>query len=66
MKELSLTFKLLVIELIPQALLQTYLPVTFRSVHTGIDPPFLFKIYYESNACMTQGFTSRKYKLKEK
>ena len=41
-------------------------PVAFRSVHTGIEPPFLLKIYYAITACMTQGFTSRKYRLKEK
>ena len=35
----------------------TYSPVAFRSVHTGIVPPFLFKIYYAITACMTQGFT---------
>ena len=44
----------------------TYSPVAFRSVHTGIEPPFLLKIYYAITACMTQGFTSRKYRLKEK
>ena len=44
----------------------TYWPVAFRSVHTGIGPPFLLKIFYAITACMTQGFTSRKYRLKEK
>ena len=44
----------------------TYSPVAFRLVHTGIEPPFLLKIYYAITACMTQGFTSRKYRLKEK
>ena len=44
----------------------TYSPVAFRSVHTGIEPPFLLKIYYAITAYMTQGFTSRKYRLKEK
>ena len=40
----------------------TCLPVAFRSVHTGIEPPFfLKKIYYAITACMTQGFTFRKY-----
>ena len=39
----------------------TYSPVAFRSVHTGIEPPFLLKIYYAITACMTQGFTLRKY-----
>ena len=38
-----------------------YSPVAFRPVHTGIEPPFLLKIYYAITACMTQGFTSRKY-----
>ena len=32
----------------------TYSPVAFRSVHTGIEPPFLLKIYYAITACMTQ------------
>ena len=36
----------------------TYSPVAFRSVHTGIVPPFLLKIYYAITACMTQGFNS--------
>ena len=46
----------------------TYSPVAFRSVHTGIEPPVLSKIYYAITACasMTQGFTFRKYWLKEK
>ena len=44
----------------------TYSPVAFRSVHTGIEPPFLLKIYCAITACMTQGFTSRRYRLKEK
>ena len=39
----------------------TYSPVAFRSVHTGIEQPFLLKIYYAITACMTQGFTFRKY-----
>ena len=39
----------------------TYSPVAFRSVHTGIVPPFLLKIYYAITACMTQGITFRKY-----
>ena len=43
----------------------TYSPVAFRSVHTGIEPPFLLKVYYAITACMTQGFTFRKYWLKE-
>ena len=34
----------------------TYSPVAFRSVHTGIEPPFLLKMYYAITACMTQGF----------
>ena len=29
-------------------------PVAFRSVHTGIEPPFLLKIYYAITACMTR------------
>ena len=33
------------------------------SVHTGIEPPFLLKIYYAITACMTQGFTFRKYSV---
>ena len=41
-------------------------PVAFRPVHTGIEPPFLLKIYFAITACMTRGFTSRKYWLKEK
>ena len=41
-------------------------PVAFRSVHTGIEPPFLLKIYYAITACVTRSFTSRKYWLKEK
>ena len=28
----------------------TYSPVAFRSVHTGIEPPFLLKIYYAITA----------------
>ena len=44
----------------------TYSPVAFRSVHTGIEPPFLLKIYYAITARMTQGYTFRKYGLKEK
>ena len=47
-------------------LVSTNKPVAFRSVHTGIEPPFLLKIYYAITACMTRGFTSRKYWLKEK
>ena len=42
----------------------TYSPVAFRSVHTGIEPPFLLKIYYAITACMTQGFTSNKISTK--
>ena len=42
-------------------LVSTNKPVAFRSVHTGIEPPFLFKINYTITACMTQGFTFRKY-----
>ena len=38
-----------------------YKPVAFRSMHTGIEPPFLLKIYYAITACMTRGFTSKKY-----
>ena len=34
-------------------------PVAFRSVHTGIEPPFLLKINFAITACMTRGFTSR-------
>ena len=30
----------------------TYSPVAFRSVHTGIEPPFLLKIYYAITACL--------------
>ena len=41
-------------------LVSTNKPVAFRSVHTGIEPPFLLKIYYAITACMTRGFTSRK------
>ena len=37
----------------------TYSPVTFRSVHTGIEQPFSLKIYFAVTACMTQGFTFR-------
>ena len=33
-------------------------PVALCSVHTGIEPPFLLKIYYAITACMTRGFTS--------
>ena len=44
----------------------TYSPVAFRSVHTGIEPPFLLQIFYAITACMTRGFTSRKYWLNEK
>ena len=47
-------------------LASTNKPVDFRSEHTGIEPPFLLKIYYAITACMTLGFTSRKYRLKEK
>ena len=39
----------------------TYSPVAFRSVHTGIEPPFLIQIFYSITACMTWGFTSRKF-----
>ena len=39
----------------------TYSPVAFRLVNTGIESPFLLKIYYAITACMTQGFTFRKY-----
>ena len=42
-------------------LASTNKPVAFRSVHTGIEPPFLLRLYYASTACMTRGFTSRKY-----
>ena len=42
-------------------LVSTNKPVAFRSVHTGIEPPFSLKIYYAITACMTRGFTSRKY-----
>ena len=45
---------------------RTYSPVAFRSVHTGIEPPFLLKMYYAIIACMSQGFMFRKYWLKEK
>ena len=47
-------------------LVSTNKPVAFCLVHTGIEPPFLFKINYAITACMTLGFTSRKYWLKEK
>ena len=47
-------------------LVSTNKPVAYRSVHTGIEPPFLLKINYAITACMTLGFTSRKYWLKEK
>ena len=47
-------------------LASTYKPVAFRSVHTGIEPPFLLIIYYAITACMTRSFTSRNYLLKEK
>ena len=36
-------------------------PVAFRSVHTGIELPFLLKIYYAITAYVTRSFTSRKY-----
>ena len=42
-------------------LASTNKPVAFRSVHTGIEPPFFLKINYAITACMTLGFTSRKY-----
>ena len=38
----------------------TYSPVAFHSVHTGIEPPFLLKLFYAITACVTQGFTLRK------
>ena len=38
----------------------TYSPVAFRSVHTGIEPPFFLKIEYAITACMTQGFIFRR------
>ena len=42
-------------------LVSTNKPVAFRSVHTGIEPPFIFKINNAITACMTLGFISRKY-----
>ena len=36
-------------------------PVAFRSVHTGIEPPFLLKINHAITACKTLGLTFRKY-----
>ena len=44
----------------------TYSPVAFRSVHTGIEPPFLLQIFSAITACMTRGFKSRKKWLNEK
>ena len=35
-------------------LASTNKPVAFRSVYTGIEPPFLLKIYYAITPCMTQ------------
>ena len=47
--------------IVAQEVVSTNKPVAFRSVHTGIEPPFLLKKYYAITACMTRGFTSRKY-----
>ena len=33
-------------------LVSTNKPVAFRSVHTGIEPPFLLKIYYACDHCL--------------
>ena len=44
----------------------TYSPVAFRSVHTGIEPPFLLKIYYVITACMTRGLYIQKILTKRK
>ena len=38
----------------------TYSPVAFCSVHTGIEQPFLLKIYYAITACMTQKILTKR------
>ena len=57
----NICFMLIFVIVANRKLASTYKPVAFRSVHTGIEPPFLLKIYYGITACMTRGFTSRKY-----
>ena len=41
-------------------LASTNKPGAFRSVHTGIEPPFLLNIYYAITACMTRGLYIQK------
>ena len=38
----------------------TYIPVAFRSVHTGIEPPFLLNIYYAITVCITQKILTKR------
>ena len=59
--EFCTTLKACLSSLSHRKLVTTNKPVAFRSVGTGIEPPFLLKKYFAITACMTRGFTSRKY-----